>query len=385
MRSLAIRGAALAALCLSAAAWAAPAACDGWPAWQTFRQRFVSGDGRVIDLGGDGSSTTSEGQSYALFFALVANDRPSFDRLLGWTRDNLAAGDLAGRLPAWHWGKRADGSWGVLDENSASDSDLWIAYSLLEAGRLWREPLYVAQGKLLALRALREETADLPGLGPTLLPGKQGFVGASGLVKLNPSYSPPQLIARLARALPDSDWPKLRQSTERVLLDTAPAGFAPDWAAYLPGKGWQPDADSGAIGSYNAIRVYLWAGILSPQTPLRAQLLRAYQPMAEWVAQQGLPPEKVDVRSGKGEGKGPAGFSAALLPFLKASGQRQALQSQQLRLQASPGSERPDAYYEHVLTLFGQGWMDGRYQFQRNGEVKPAWEGACPVSQAASR
>ena len=40
-----------------------------------------------------------------MFFALVANDRARFDKLLSWTEANLAGGDLTQRLPAWSWGK----------------------------------------------------------------------------------------------------------------------------------------------------------------------------------------------------------------------------------------------------------------------------------------
>ncbi|ERE21202.1 cellulose synthase complex periplasmic endoglucanase BcsZ [Pseudogulbenkiania ferrooxidans] len=356
-------------------AQAAP--CDGWPAWQDFRRHFVSDGGRVLDRGADGQPTTSEGQSYALFFALAANDRPAFDKLLQWTRDNLAGGDFSARLPAWQWGKRPDGQWGVMDDNSASDSDLWIAYDLLEAGRLWREPRYTALGKLLALRIAREETTDLPGLGPTLLPGRYGF-SKPGLTRLNPSYLPPQLMARMAHALPGSNWAALRGTSQRVLLESAPAGFAPDWIGYR--NGFVADDASKASGSYNAIRVYLWAGMLAPDAPERAALLARLKPMARQVAKTGLPPETVDTRDGKVQGSGPIGFSMALLPFLQAQGDQAALQTQLLRVEAMPLSERPDAYYDHVLTLFGQGWQQARYRFKANGELVPAWEGACAPS-----
>jgi len=43
----------------------------------------------VIDPQGD-ARTTSEGQAYALFFALTDNDRACFDRVLTWTQANLA-------------------------------------------------------------------------------------------------------------------------------------------------------------------------------------------------------------------------------------------------------------------------------------------------------
>src|SRR5271168_2315334 len=61
--------------------------------WQAYAATFITPDGRVLDPQ-TGNRTTSEGQSYALFFALVNNDRPRFDKLLTWTTDNLATGDL---------------------------------------------------------------------------------------------------------------------------------------------------------------------------------------------------------------------------------------------------------------------------------------------------
>ena len=83
-----------------------------WPLWQRYVETFIAGDGRVIDRTASDRST-SEGQAYALFFSLVANDRALFQRVLRWTEQNLAQGDLRTTLPAWHWGKRRDGSWGV--------------------------------------------------------------------------------------------------------------------------------------------------------------------------------------------------------------------------------------------------------------------------------
>ncbi len=47
-----------------------------------------------------GDRTTSEGQAYALCFALVANEHREFELLLSWTINNLALGDLRSRQPA---------------------------------------------------------------------------------------------------------------------------------------------------------------------------------------------------------------------------------------------------------------------------------------------
>ena len=56
-----------------------------WSLWSAYSARFIDGQGRVIDRS-SGDRTTSEGQAYAMFFALVGNDRASFDRLLEWTQ-----------------------------------------------------------------------------------------------------------------------------------------------------------------------------------------------------------------------------------------------------------------------------------------------------------
>ena len=62
-----------------------------WPLWDTYVSAFVSPDGRVVDPMFDDHST-SEGQAYALFFALV-NDKmivKSFDMGIGGGVPSLA-------------------------------------------------------------------------------------------------------------------------------------------------------------------------------------------------------------------------------------------------------------------------------------------------------
>ena len=102
-----------------------------WPMWDQFKAVGMEG-ARVVDYSDARAVTTSEGQSYAMFFALVDNDRETFEEMLKWTENNLSAGDITKNFAAWLWGK--DGSqWTILDTNNAVDSDMWIAYCLLEA------------------------------------------------------------------------------------------------------------------------------------------------------------------------------------------------------------------------------------------------------------
>src|SRR5436190_19047718 len=124
--------------------------------WKSYCAAFMDNQIRVIDHDA-GDRTTSEGQAYAMFFALVANDRARFDGLLRWTELNLAAGDLTAQLPAWQWGRDASDRWGVLDANAAADADVRMAYALLEAGRAWNEQHYRSIGRWLAQRLADED------------------------------------------------------------------------------------------------------------------------------------------------------------------------------------------------------------------------------------
>src|SRR5262249_52475010 len=113
-------------------------AAQDWPLWKSYTAGFMDDQVRVLDH--DASDrTTSEAQAYAMFFALVANDRSRFDGLLRWTEQNLGSGDLSAHLPAWLWGRKPGDGWGVLDNNAAADADVWMAYTLLEAGKAWNE------------------------------------------------------------------------------------------------------------------------------------------------------------------------------------------------------------------------------------------------------
>lgn len=358
-------------LCLPTVADASTA-CS-WPAWQRFKAELISDDGRVLDRSDARLISTSEGQSYALFFALVGNDRQAFAKLLHWTADNLAEGDLARHLPAWLWGRGSKDEWGVLDRNNASDADLWIAYSLLEAGRLWHVPAYAELGQHMLWRIAAQTTRVLPGLGVMLLPGDYGFDDSRGW-RLNPSYLPPQLFDRFA--LVDPLWGEMAGNVRRLWLQASPKGFAPDWLVWTPAAQVAPDPEHGSDGDYDAIRVYLWLGMLADGAAQRAQLLQHFAPMVAATLRDGQPPETIDASNGAQRGHGPTGFSAALLPLLAVAPDAHAgLIAQRARLRAQP--VEPQAYYNQVLAMFGQGWDEARYRFDENGRLLPAWSAPC--------
>lgn len=355
---------------------AAAAPCPGpWTDWRSFVTKHIEPDGRVVDFFNADLRSTSESQSYALFFALVDNDQVLFDRILAWTRRQLSGGRPDLNLPAWLWGKGTDGQWRVLDDNTASDGELWIAYALLEAGRLWKRPgLTQSARQILALMRSAEVT-DLPGFGPMLLPGKRGFVQADRWT-LNPSYLPLPVLRRFAAVDPKGPWTRMVERSVALIEQSAPAGFAPDWVAWN-GKAFVADPDKGGLGSYDAIRCYLWAGMTDAGDPLRRRLLEALSGPVAMLRAQGSLAEKVQVRSGVGTGVAPPGFSAALLPYLSALNQPALLKSQLARV-SSAGDLN---YYERVLVLYGEGWNERRYRFAADGRLLPAWSTPCSAKR----
>jgi endoglucanase len=400
-----------------------------WPLWESYAKGFIDDQGRVIDHTGQ-DRTTSEAQAYAMFFSLVANDKSHFDKLLTWTTLNLAQGDLLQHLPAWNWGKAPDGQWRVLDPNPASDADLWMAYDLLEGGRLWKDTDYSKLGLAMIEHIEQKEVAQLPPScadGPLLLPAPTGFHPDDLTWIMNPSYEPLPLIAYFAATRPQGPWPAMLEELPRFYNHTATAGYAPDWSKCVAGQGWfatpapgqqpmqtqagQPGANPAvatpqnaasnatpagvpapaaiaapapvqvpALASFDAIRVYLWLGITDPKTPGVRDALDNFPAMGVYLSKQSVPPLTVDNYGSIKNTQGPLAFSAALIPYLKALDLNDEANAQIARLKAGldPVSRLYGAsqhyYYEQNMALFATGWLDNRYRIEKNGQLKLKWK-----------
>jgi len=353
---------------------------DNWPLWNSYKTYFLSPDGRIVDRDA-GDRTTSEGQSYALFFSLVANDRQTFDLILNWTEKHLAQGDLGNHLPAWLWAQGADGNFAIQDANSASDADVWIAYTLAEAAEIWNEPSYRVRAKSLASQIAAHEVSMLPKLGPVLLPGPSGFQQASGSLVLNPSYMPLPVISGLGTHFPYGPWRNMAKVIPDLLMKADNKGFAMDWIEggledqFLPSAG----PGSRACGSYDAIRVYLWAGMIPEEMAGRQRILQAVDGMPAYLRTHALPPTCVSAEGVVIAGNGPVGFSAAVIPLLSATGQMHLANEQESRvraehIKASGLYGKQQHYYDQNLILFSQAWSEHRFHFDREGRLRLRWK-----------
>jgi endo-1,4-beta-D-glucanase Y len=360
-----------------------------WPLWESYASKFIDGQGRVIDHGAK-DVTTTEGEAYAMFFALVANDQSRFNKLVDWTEANMADGDLTLHLPAWSWGKADDGSWKVLDPHPAADADLWMAYALSEAGRMWGIDRYAKLGSLMASRVAQQEVVLIPGVGMTMIPGAQGFHPDPNTWYVNPSYLSPSVLAYFAKNDPRAPWRQVLESLPDVVATQS--GYAMDWMragadgvhpsappvaeqdAQLHGK---PPAT--AMGSYDAIRVYLWLGMADAKTIGVRQSLQAIPGMALYLKAHLTPPAQVDAEGKIVSEDAPPGFSAAVVPYLDAMGLKQQANDQMNRLTATKDLKsglygQGGSYYDQNLALFATGWSEQRFRFNSDGQLKLKWK-----------
>ena len=222
--------------------------------WRSFKSRFLSDDGRVVDNGNQGVSH-SEGQGWGLLFAVAAQDQASFDLILNWTARVLRR--PSDSLHAWRY--VPDGRPSVPDLNNAVDGDMFIAAALARAGRSWGRPDYLAVAAAIGrdiLRLLQRKAGPFT----VLLPGIEGFETPDAII-INPSYYAFPMMAELAKLADPQQWGRL-QRDGRSLLERGRFGrwfLPPDWlrigkanAVLSVAPDWPPRF------SYDAIRIPLW-------------------------------------------------------------------------------------------------------------------------------
>ncbi|PWR20489.1 glycosyl hydrolase family 8 [Zavarzinia compransoris] len=238
----------------------APAQATGISPWDDFKARFLADDGRVIDTGNDNVSH-SEGQGYAMLLAVIAGDRPAFDRLWTWTQANLRRKNDA--LFVWRY--KAGAADPVADKNNATDGDIFIAWALLRAAELWREPAFAAAAAEIRA-AVRDKLTVEQGGRLLLLPGVEGFrrpagtEGAAADYVVNLSYLVLPAFRAFAAAAPGEGWDRLAADSLALLRDArfGRYGLPPDWllvtadGRLAPAGGWPPRF------GFDALRVPLY-------------------------------------------------------------------------------------------------------------------------------
>jgi len=205
--------------------------------WHHYKLEYVEKDTfRTLDKQQD-NITTSEGQSYTMLRAVIMDDRATFDGAYKWTRENLKRKE--DNLYSWLFGKRADGSYGVLTDrggyNSASDADSDIALALIFAHNRWGDDRYLIDAKALLKDIWDKEVVVIKGT-PYLAANNVEKTNSQKVV-INPSYLAPYAYRIFAEVDPLHGWMKLVDSSYKILEESSAAkldkstsaGLPPDW------------------------------------------------------------------------------------------------------------------------------------------------------------
>jgi len=224
-------------------------ACAADTDWDTFRKGFVEADGRVVDTG-QARISHSEGQGFAMLFAVHYDDRATFDSLWQWTRRTLQVRDDA--LLAWRW----DPQRGVTDRNNAADGDLLVAWALVRAGEKWRQPDYTAAAQRIA-QDVRRKSLRRVAHGLVLLPGLEGFDKPDGMT-VNLSYWVFPALPDIARADPAPEWEELAKAGITILQYSYFGRWRlpPDWLKL--GERVTPGGPAPERFGYDAVRIPIY-------------------------------------------------------------------------------------------------------------------------------
>ncbi len=199
--------------------------------WETYKSTFIKKDGNAVDPANN--LTTSEAQSYTMLRAVWMNDKQTFDKAWGFTKRNM---QQENNLIAWKWGKKADGTMGVVDRSSATDADEDIALALAFAGKRWNNPGYIIDGRTI-MQAIWDNEVKVVRGKPYLVAGN--WAKAKNAAIINPSYLAPSSYRIFAEIDTKHDWMDLVDTSYEVLnactdsdLDKeSSAGLAPNWCA----------------------------------------------------------------------------------------------------------------------------------------------------------
>jgi endoglucanase len=344
--------------------------------WNSYKDSYIEeGSGRTLDRQRN-DITTSEGQAYTMLRAAWMGDKETFDRSLKWTNQNLKHQDDA--LFAWLYGRRDNGTYGVLEEQggrtSASDGDTDTALALLFAYSRWQDEAYLTQATDVINAIWEREVITINGT-PYLTANDLEKDSDKSYVIVNPSYLSPYAYRIFAKADPSHPWNELVDSSYALIKKSAQARLDTQKSAGLPPDWLSVDKATGEIAQapglqtdfgYDAFRTYFrvaldWAWTKDPRAK---EILESSTFLAAYMKENGkLPATFTHAGQAVQSAESPAMYGG-VVGALKESDPKlgKEIYEQKLLYLYDPGEntwKQPLGYYDSNWVWFGIGLYNG--------------------------
>jgi len=223
-------------------------------AWENYKHKFIQEDGRVVDYYNN-AITHTEAIGYTLYFSYKLNDTKTFTKVYSWYKNNIKKNRY--NLPGWKWGQNQNKEWGMLDLTSATDSNLWIAYSLMLMNEKKPNEMYAFDAQEL-LKAVKKHQIVTLNARTYLLPWEKQLNNNQN-IKLNPSYFIFEIFEYLAKKENDQIWSNLIRSSKQLLKEARFSSLElnSDWFIYNIKERKQAPLKKDILFGYDAIRIPL--------------------------------------------------------------------------------------------------------------------------------
>lgn len=317
--------------------------------WVTYQQRYITAQGRIIDVYQD-SASHSEGQAYGLLLALAFDDETLFQHIWIWTQTHLQVREND-KLLAWLWSAKDNkqGRFSLTDKNNATDADILMAYVLYQASKKWNNAHYLQQSLAMIadIRRILSVTMDQRLF---LLAGEKGFYQKTDdkvNIAFNPSYQFIDFFHVFSTLDDQFFWRKVANNARYHLQQSYHNRhqLPPEWLQ-VENKKYRLDNNKSIEMSYGAYRVFLYESWnKKPEYPQGLDyLLTFYQ-------QQGYLPQRIDLINGDASKEAAsAGIYAVLALAAEKNGQQQLAKNIQQQAWQKIKKEQDD-YYSHSLFL----------------------------------
>lgn len=219
--------------------------------YEFYKSQFMSEDGRIMDPAKN-NITTSEGQSYIMLQSLAVDNQKTFDLTYKWAKNNLQRPD---KLFSWLWGKNKNGEYKILDENSASDADVDIAFALLLAYEKWNKSEYLMEATSIVNSIWDNETKRVDH-NLVLMPGVKQTNDSK--IEINPSYFSPYAFRFFQKYDENHDWSCLIDSSYYyigAIMKKTKTHLPPNWFSIENGQIVLENFEKSDF-SYDSVRVY---------------------------------------------------------------------------------------------------------------------------------